>query len=120
MMTNELEVGNIIKGKVTGIENYGIFVQFENNYSGLIHISEVSEDFVRDINNYVSLGEIVYCQILEVDNINKKVKLSIKDINYKSTPSVNGVEETRLGFYPLKEHLNIWMEEKLKIYKNND
>ena len=54
MMTNELEVGNIIKGKVTGIENYGIFVQFENNYSGLIHISEVSEDFVRDINNYVS------------------------------------------------------------------
>lgn len=119
-MTNEIEVGNIIKGKVTGIENYGIFVQFDNNFSGLIHISEVSEQFVKDIHNYVSLGEIVYCQILEVDYGNKKVKLSIKDINYKSKPRIDGVEETRLGFFPLKEHLNSWIEEKLKIYKNID
>ena len=119
-MNCDLSVGNIIKGKVTGIEKYGVFVQLENGYNGLIHISEVSEDFVRDINNYVSINEIIYCQVLEIDNTEKKVKLSIKDINYKSTPSENGVEETRLGFYPLKEHLNIWMEEKLKIYKNND
>lgn len=119
-MNYNLNVGNIIKGKVTGIENYGVFVQLENGYTGLIHISEVSEDFVRDIHNYVSINEIIYCQVLKIDDNTKKVKLSIKDINYKSTPSPNGVEETRLGFYPLKEHLNIWMEEKLKIYKNND
>lgn len=118
-MRDSLEVGKIIKGKVTGIENYGIFVHFDNDYNGLIHISEVSEDFVKDINNFVSIDEIIYCQILEVDNINKKLKLSIKDINYKSIPSGRGVEETRLGFLPLKEHLNTWIEEKLKIYKDN-
>jgi len=118
-MRESLEVGKIIKAKVTGIEKYGIFVHLENDYNGLIHISEVSEQYVRDINNFVSLGEIIYCQILEIDDFNKKLKLSIKDINYKSTPSSRGVEETRLGFLPLKEHLNTWLEEKLKIYKNN-
>ena len=117
-MIDVLKVGSIVKGKVTGIEKYGIFINLDNDYNGLIHISEISEDFVRDINNYVSLGEIVYCQVLDIDDENKKVKLSIKDINYKS--SVNGeVQETRLGFLPLKEHLNTWIEEKLKIYKSN-
>lgn len=116
---DELKEGNIIKGKVTGIEKYGIFVHLENDYNGLIHISEVSEDFVKDINDYVSLNEIIYCRVLEVIKETKQVKLSIKDINYKENLINDGVEETRLGFLPLKEHLNIWMEEKLKIYKGN-
>ena len=45
--------GKIIRGTVTGIESYGVFVSCDEYYSGLIHISEVSNDFVRDINNYV-------------------------------------------------------------------
>lgn len=114
-----LKVGNIIKGKVTGIEKYGIFVHLENDYNGLIHISEVSEGFVRDINEYVFLDEIIYCRVLDVNEENKQVKLSIKDINYKENLINDGVKETRLGFLPLKEHLNTWMEEKLKIYKGN-
>ena len=116
-MRESLVVGKIIKGRVTGVEKYGIFVHLDNDYNGLIHISEVSEQYVRDINSFVSIDEIIYCQILEIDEVNKKIKLSIKDINYKSTPSNRGVEETRLGFLPLKEHLNDWLEEKLKIYK---
>ena len=118
-MIDVLKVGSIVKGKVTGIEKYGIFIHLENDYNGLIHISEVSEEFVRDIHNYVSLGEEVYCQVLEIDEDERKVKLSIKDINYKSIPSNGEVQETRLGFLPLKEHLNTWIEEKLKIYKDN-
>jgi len=118
-MRESLKIGNIIKGKVTGIEKYGVFVHLDNDYNGLVHISEISEDYVRDIHNFVTLGEIIYCKILEVDNYNKKLKLSIKDINYKSVPLISGVQETRLGFLPLKEHLNTWIEEKLKIYKDN-
>lgn len=119
-MRESLEVGNIIKGKVTGIQEYGIFININDEYTGLVHISEVSEEFVRDIHNYVSLGEVVYCQILEIDEKCKKLKLSIKDINYKTTPSKRGVDETRLGFLPLKEHLNSWIEEKLKLYKEDN
>ena len=116
---NCIKKGDIIKGEVTGIENYGIFVHVENEYDGLIHISEVSEEFVRDVKSYVEIGEIIYCQVLEVLEPDKKLKLSIKDINYKSIPINKDIQETRLGFLPLKEHLDSWMEEKLKIYKNN-
>lgn len=118
-MKESLAIGNIIKCKVTGIEKYGIFVHIDNDYNGLIHISEISEGYVRDIHQFVSLGEIIYCQVLDIDNCNKKLKLSIKNINYKLVPLISGVQETRLGFLPLKEHLDIWIEEKLRIYKDN-
>ncbi len=113
------EVGSIIKGKVTGIEKYGIFVSFANNYEGLIHISEISDYYVKNVTDYVSVGEVIYCLILGVDNENKKLKLSIKNINYK-LDNGNELQETRLGFLPLKEKLDSWIEEKLKLYKEDD
>ena len=115
----QYKVGKIVKGNITGVEKYGIFVNLDNFYSGLIHISEVSNDFVKDINKFGEVGETIFVKVIEVDEETNHVKLSIKDINYKLFPLVNGVCETRLGFLPLKEHLNTWIEEKLKIYKDN-
>ena len=76
--------GDIIKGQVTGIENYGIFININAEYNGLIHISEISEGFVKDINDFVKIGETIYCKVLEVDEENCNLKLSIKNINYKA------------------------------------
>ena len=45
-------VGNIVKGEITGIESYGLFVKLDNDYTGLVHISEITNNFVKDINNY--------------------------------------------------------------------
>ena len=64
---SDYKIGDIIKCRVSGIENYGIFVQVDESTSGLIHISEVSNDFVKDVNNYVKLDEIIYCQVLDVN-----------------------------------------------------
>ena len=47
------KVNDIVEGLVTGITEYGIFVSLDEYYSGLIHISEISDNFVRDINNFV-------------------------------------------------------------------
>jgi predicted RNA-binding protein with RPS1 domain len=110
------KVGDIIKCQVTGIENYGIFVNVDSQYSGLIHISEVSNGFVKDINDFVKEGEEIYCQILEVDKENNHLKLSIKNINYKSSVSDKQIQESRLGFLPLKNALPKWIEEALKTY----
>ena len=57
---SKYEVGNIVTGNVTGIEKYGIFVSLDEYYSGLIHISEISDNFVRDINKFVNIGEVDY------------------------------------------------------------
>lgn len=115
----DYRTGSIVKGQVTGIEKYGAFVNVDGKYSGLIHISEVSNDFVKDIHDFLEIGEIVYCQILEVDEKEEKLKLSIKNINYKSN-SKSKLKESRLGFLPLKNNLNKWIADKIsEIEKNN-
>ena len=76
--------GNIIKATVNGIENYGIFVSCDDYYSGLIHISEISDKYVKDINEYVKVGDVISVKILDVDEEAGQLKLSIKNINYKS------------------------------------
>ena len=116
-MQSEYKVGDIIKGQVTGIEKYGIFVNIDPWYNGLVHISEISLDYVKNIRDYVEIGETIYCQVLEVDEENLHLKLSIKNINYKSDNSNSPIKETRKGFLPLKENLNIWLNEKVNIYK---
>ncbi len=115
--TENYKVGDIIKGQVTGIENYGVFVNIDPWYDGLIHISEVSSTFVKDIHDYVKMGETIYCQVLDVDEENLHLKLSIKDINYKAIIETDGIAETRRGFLPLKENLDKWINEKLEVYK---
>ena len=52
--------GNIIKVNVTGITEYGIFVKTDNDYNGLIHISEVSNKFVQNLKMFVSENEVIY------------------------------------------------------------
>ena len=76
--------GKIVQGVVTGIETYGAFVSFDEFYSGLIHISEISHGFVKNINEFVNIGDIINTEILDVDDTLFQLKLSIKNINYKN------------------------------------
>jgi predicted RNA-binding protein with RPS1 domain len=110
---NDFIVGNVVKGEVTGVESYGIFVKFENGYTGLIHISEITEKFVKDINTYAELGETIYAEIKSIDEENKKCILSVKGLNYRIDEN-RKVKESVRGFSPLKQHLPIWIEEKYK------
>ena len=75
--------GKIVKATVSGIESYGVFVTLDDYYSGLIHISEISHGFVKNIHDYVNVGEIIFVEILDVDDELYHLKLSIKNINYK-------------------------------------
>ena len=113
----KIKCGDIIKCKVTGITDYGFFVVCENDYTGLCHISEVSNDFVKSIHDFVHIGEIIYAQVLDINRKNKQIKLSIKDIYYKTEEDGSRIVESRKGFLPLKEMLPIWIEEKIEKYK---
>ena len=105
---------DIIKAKVTGIESYGVFVRIDEDYTGLIHISEITQAFVTNISNFVEIGENIFVRILEVDSKNKNMKLSIKNINYKEDGKTQNIEESIRGFLPLQQNLSRWTEEKLK------
>ncbi len=113
--------GKIVKGVVTCIESYGAFMAFDEFYTGLIHISEISSGFVKDIHNFVNVGDYIYVEILAVDEEENHLKLSIKNINYR----INGqyrrkkIIETPNGFKTLNHKLPLWVNNKLKIIEKN-
>ncbi len=100
---------DIIKCIVSGIEEYGFFVKTDNGYSGLVHISEISDNFVRSIYDYVTLGEKINAEVIDVDNKTKKLKLSIKNIEYRICTSLP--ENSDRLFTSLKDKLPIWIKE---------
>lgn len=113
--------GKIVKATVSGIESYGVFVTLDDYYSGLIHISEISHGFVKNIHDYVNVGEIIFVEIIEVDDQLCHLKLSIKNINYKSnnTNKKKMIKETPHGFTTLEYKLPIWIRENINKVKKN-
>lgn len=114
----DYKVGDIVRGVVTGIENYGIFLLIDNEINGLIHISELSELFVRDVSEYANLNETINAKIIEYDKQNKKMKLTIKDVDYRDNIiNKHGIIETKNGFKNLSKKLDDWIVKKQEEYK---
>jgi S1 RNA binding domain protein len=67
-----------VEGTVVGITNFGAFVQIEGAGTGLVHISEIANEYVRDVNNHVKMNEKVKVKVLNVDSTNGKMDLSLK------------------------------------------
>ncbi len=73
----ELTVGQIVEGKITGITNFGVFVDLGEGKSGMVHISEVSRTYVNDIKEHVKIGDEVKTKVLTIGE-DGKISLSIK------------------------------------------
>ena len=106
--------GKIVTGCVTGIEGYGIFIGLDDYYSGLIHISEISNNYVRNISDYVNIGETIKAKVIDVDPETYHVKLSIKNLDYRiNKRKRTGIIETGKGFAPLRDNLDKWVSKKI-------
>ena len=107
---DKIKIGDIVFGKVTGIEKYGIFLSLDDNINGLIHISEISNSFVKNVGDYAKIGETIKAKVIAIDHNYEKLKLSIKDIDYRSGKRFSGkIKETSNGFNGLKDSLDIWI-----------
>ncbi|QOR66025.1 general stress protein 13 [Cytobacillus suaedae] len=127
-MSENYQVGSVVKGKVTGIQPYGAFVALDESTQGLIHISEVTHGFVKDINEHLKVGDEVNVKILSIDEKAGKIGLSIRateeapekpvvakqakpkkrQASVKIDPSLT---EAPQGFNTLKEKLEDWIEQ---------
>jgi len=104
--------GSIVTCCVTGIEKYGIFVSIDEHTSGLIHISEISDSYVRNPADYVSIGELIKARVIDTDDT-FKLRLSIKDINYSiNRREKSYIVETPSAFISLEKMLPIWIKNK--------
>lgn len=77
-----IEVGSKLQGKVTGITNFGAFVELEKGATGLVHISEVADNYVKDINEHLTVGEEIEVKVINVEK-DGKIGLSIKKAKEK-------------------------------------
>ncbi|WP_350343748.1 S1 domain-containing RNA-binding protein [Proteinivorax tanatarense] len=80
-----LEAGNIVTGTVTGITNFGAFVKLPEGETGLVHISEVADTYVKDINNFLKVDQEVKVKVISVDE-KGKIGLSIRQASPNPKP----------------------------------
>lgn len=77
-MNEHLEVGQVLQGKVTGLQPYGAFVSLTEEVQGLVHISEITHGYVKDIHEHLAVGDEVTVKILNIDEDKGKYSLSIR------------------------------------------
>ena len=120
-MARKYEAGEELSGKVTGIQPYGAFIALDEETQGLVHISEITYGFVKDINEFLSVGQEVNVQVLEVDEEAGKISLSIralqeapasirKDDRSRKSLQARVNERDADGFNSLKDKLQDWIE----------
>ncbi|KAB2489559.1 S1 domain-containing RNA-binding protein [Priestia endophytica] len=72
-----IEVGSKLQGKVTGITHFGAFVELSEGTTGLVHISEVADNYVKDIREHLQVGDQVEVKVINIEK-DGKIGLSIK------------------------------------------
>ena len=106
----------IIEVEITALKPYGAFAKVDNEYGGLIHISEINGLFIKDINDVFKIGDKKKVRILEVDEEKKQIKLSmILDKNGQTKKRKRTkLSGTNLGFDLFDEILPEWISSKLE------
>ena len=103
------EVGAILEGKVTSMTDFGAFVELESGKTGMVHISEVSASFVKNIRDFLQEGQSVKVKVLSIGD-NGRINLSIKKAVQPSDPPQAGGQPRKPQRRPAPA--NVWQGPK--------
>ena len=92
-IVSKYKVGDIVKGKISGVVSFGAFVEFDDGLEGLIHISEIAWKRIDDPNEYLKVGDIVTAKIIDIND--SKISLSMKQLD--KDPWKNVEEKYKVG-----------------------
>ena len=114
----QIEVGAILEGKVTSITKFGAFVELPENKTGMVHISEVSTGFVKEITDYLQENQIVKVKVIEIDQ-NGRINLSIKRLLDQPQQSSRRAPARRgnVGWQPKQVVQPVTFEEMMSKFK---
>ena len=119
-----IEVGSVVEGVVTGITNFGAFVELPGGKVGLIHISEVADVYVRDVKDFLKEQERVKVKVLSIDE-RGKIGLSIKQLTAptrKKTYANDNRRSNRMNTLSFEDKLSKFLkdsDERLSDLKRN-
>ncbi|MBE3101133.1 MAG: 30S ribosomal protein S1, partial [Firmicutes bacterium] len=107
-------VGQITKGKVVRIANFGAFVELEPGVDGLVHISEISDKRINKVEDVLKSGDIVSVKILDVKYKEQRISLSIREASVKEDTTMPQQEENTLEHEDMNVTLGEFFPDKLK------
>lgn len=108
-----IKVGEIVDGTVTGITNFGAFIGLDEDKSGLVHISEISNEYVKNVESHLKIGDKVKVKVISMDN--NKIALSIKQ-TLKKEASIETKKTHRRENREVKKPENLSFEDKLEQF----
>ena len=122
-MDQKYKVGDVVTGKVTGIQPYGAFVALDDETQGLVHISEITYGYVKDVHEFIKVGDEIMVKILDVDEDQKKISLSIRvlqespvskkrEVAPRKTLQERVNEADADGFRVLQQKLQSWIKQQ--------
>jgi general stress protein 13 len=116
-------IGDIVKGKVTGIQQYGVFVSLDKKIKGLIHVSEIKNGYIKDLQEIIHIGQKISVQIIDIDEYSKKYSLSLRapledrdelENTHLHHKRYYTDKDKKIGFTSIGEKLKTWIQETLK------
>ena len=114
------EIGQLVIGKVTKVKPFALFLEFEDGTSGLLHISEISNSFVKDIEAFGTIGDELKVVVVSIDETNGFMRVSYKRVPEEEAFSThnNSVRNALItkgnDFEVLKKKLPKWIKDTLK------
>ena len=120
------EVGQLIIGKVESVKPYALFLTFDEGAKGLLHISEISDSYIRDIEKFGTIGDEMKVKILSIDDHNGFMRVSLKQVPEEESFSTHTNDKRHIpeidqdAFKSLEEQLPGWIEETLKKAKGEE
>lgn len=119
------EIGDTIIGTVINVKPYALFLEFEDGVNGLLHISEISDAYIRDIEKFGTKGDKMKVLIIGIDENNGFLRVSLKKVppeeaysthsnNVRRAPETNSDD-----FNQLQEKLPGWIKETLEKAKKD-
>lgn len=120
----QLEVGAIVEGRVTSITKFGAFVELPENKTGMVHISEVSTGFVKEITDHIKENQVVRVKVIDID-ANGRINLSIKRLlDVPDAPRGGGgkrppARRSGIGWQPKPVAVPTTFEEMMSKFKQD-
>ena len=105
-----MKIGDKLKGKITGIQPYGAFVELESGLIGLIHISEIRTGYIDNIHDILKIGDQVLVQVVDYDEFSEEKHRLPRRHRFSN-------DRCKIGFAPLGKQLPIWIREAKAFLK---
>ncbi len=118
-MSKQLETGKIVEGKVKSIAPFGAFVELEGGVQGLVHISEISFGYVKEVSDHLKVGDIVKVKIL-AEGKNGRLDLSVKQaLERPAKQEFKPAPPEKMSFEDMLSKFKKESDEKMSMLKTN-